>query len=379
MAGGIVSPTEIWLRLMAVNSLSGDKLLEIARFLIAGLDGYAPALTSAGLTSKQVSQFISFSQRELDVTQAWLEQPGHYLLTADSPFYPEQLRAIDCFPTALFVAGNIELLSSNQLAVVGSRNLSLYGERWCRLFCEPLATAGLTITSGLALGIDGVAHRAALQVQGKTVAVLGNGLASIYPKRHKQLAQSILDSGGAIVSEFPLAAPPFPANFPRRNRIISGLSRAVFVVEASERSGSLVTARYAVEQGREVFALPGVIGSPGSEGPHWLIKQGATLVSHPSDILEYLENELQWLPLPQAVLNYSRDEGEVTLPFPELLANVGDEVTPVDVVAERAGQPVPETVAQLLELELAGWIAAVPGGYVRLRRACHVRRTNVLI
>jgi len=377
--GETVSPTEIWLRLMAVNSLSGDKLLEMACLLKAQADCGPTSLAKAGLSSRQITQFIGFSERQLDTAYAWLEQPNHHLLTADSPDYPEQLRSIDCYPAALFVAGDVDLLSGNQLAVVGSRNLSLYGERWCRMFCEPLATAGLTITSGLALGIDAVAHRAALRVHGKTVAVLGNGLADIYPRRHRQLARTILDKGGAIVSEFPLATTPWPGNFPRRNRIISGLSRAVFVVEASQRSGSLVSARYAIEQGREVFALPGPVGSPGSEGPHWLIKQGAILVSHPSDILEYLESELQWLSLARKTLIYSRDEGEHTLPFPELLANVGDEVTPVDVVAERAGQPVPETVAQLLELELAGWIAAVPGGYVRLRRACHVRRTNVLI
>ncbi|MCT4715936.1 DNA-protecting protein DprA [Enterobacteriaceae bacterium H18W14] len=372
-------PTEIWLRLMAVNSLSGDKTLEIAHLLESGSDCGPASLAKVGLCSRQIAQFNRFSERDLEAAYLWLEQSDHHLLTANSPHYPKQLRSIDYFPAALFVAGNVGLLSSNQLAVVGSRNLSLYGERWCRMFCEPLATAGLTITSGLALGIDAVAHRAALQVHGKTIAVLGNGLADIYPKRHRHLARNILENGGTVVSEFPLTTTPWPGNFPRRNRIISGLSRAVFVVEASERSGSLVTARYAIEQGREVFALPGPVGNPGSEGPHWLIKQGATLVSHPSDILEYLESELQWLPLPHKTLIYSRDEGEHTLPFPELLANVGDEVTPVDVVAERAGQPVPETVAQLLELELAGWIAAVPGGYVRLRRACHVRRTNVLI
>ena len=372
-------PKEIWLRLMAVQNLSGDKLLKITHFLLNDSGCSIASLAQAGLSARQIAQFRECSDKEIEKGLLWLEQPDHYLLTADDGNYPEQLRAIDCYPVALFVAGDIELLSSNQLAVVGNRNLSLYGERWCRMFCEPLATAGLTITSGLALGIDAVAHRAALNCHGKTVAVLGNGLANIYPKRHKALAEQIIAEGGAVISEFPLTTTPWPGNFPRRNRIISGLSRAVFVVEASERSGSLVTARYAIEQGRELFALPGAVGSPGSEGPHWLIKQGATLVSHPSDILEHLESELQWLPSPHKALIYSQNEGDRTLPFPELLANVGDEVTPVDVVAERAGQPVPVTVAQLLELELAGWIAAVPGGYVRLRRACHVRRTNVLI
>jgi DNA processing protein len=237
----------------------------------------------------------------------------------------------------------------------------------------------MTITSGMALGIDGVAHRAALDAAGKTIAVLGNGLFHTYPRRHASLAQRIVENGGALVSEFPLAQPPFPANFPRRNRIISGLSSGVLVVEAAIKSGSLVTARTALEQGREVYAVPGPLGSPGSEGPHWLIKQGAIPVTSVEDILENLQYGRHPLPDEAEKSNYSPDTELAALPFPELLANVGDEVTPVDVVAERAGQPVPVTVAQLLELELAGWIAAVPGGYVRLRRACHVRRTDVFV
>jgi len=151
------------------------------------------------------------------------------------------------------------------------------------------------------------------------------------------------------------------------------------VVEAALRSGSLVTARCAMDQGREVFTLPGALGSPGSEGPHWLIQQGATLVTTPEEILENLQQGLRWLQNAREKPIYSSEHQAAALPFPELLANVGDEVTPVDVVAERAGQPVPVIVAQLLELELAGWIAAVPGGYVRLRRASHVRRTNVFV
>ena len=153
----------------------------------------------------------------------------------------------------------------------------------------------------------------------------------------------------------------------------------MLVIEAALRSGSLVTVRCALEQGRDVFALPGPIGNPGSEGPHWLIKQGAVPVTSPEDIVEYWHNELAWLTDTSDSINICVDQPSVALPFQELLANVGDEVTPVDVVAERAGQSVPVTVAQLLELELAGWIAAVPGGYVRLRRASHVRRTHVFV
>ncbi len=185
--------------------------------------------------------------------------------------------------------------------------------------------------------------------------------------------------GGAVISEFPLTAAPLAHQFPRRNRIISGLSQGVLVIEASLKSGSLVTARYALEQNRNVYALPGALGNSGSEGTNWLIQQGAMLVAHPNNIVEDLRAMLNWLPVNPSDEIYSDASDDAPLPFAELLANVGDEVTPVDVVAERAGQPVPVITAQLLELELTGWIAAVPGGYVRLRRACHVRRTHVLV
>ena len=374
-----MTSTEIWLRLISTGELYGDKMVAIAQQLQREpyIDG--ALLVERGLTHRQKEKFLSFSPRELDRSMAWLAGQGHHLICADNALYPEQLRAIADYPGALFVKGEPSVLSSLQLAVVGSRSHSWYGERWGKALCEQLAQAGLTITSGLACGIDGIAHRAALNVKGKSVAVLGNGLADVYPRRHSSLAMRLVESGGAVISEFSLATPPWPGNFPRRNRIISGLSLGVFVIEAMIRSGSLVTAKCALEQGREVFALPGAIGNPGSEGPHWLIKQGATPVTTAEDILETLQNGLNWLPEDPKNWLYSSDQDQVALPFPELLANVGDEVTPVDVVAERAGQPVPVTVAQLLELELAGWIAAVPGGYVRLRRASHVRRTHVFV
>ncbi|PSS44577.1 MULTISPECIES: DNA-protecting protein DprA [Leclercia] len=374
-----MTSTEIWLRLISTGELYGDKMVAIAQQLQRQPHIDGAVLTGMGLTQKQKARFLTFSPREIDRSMQWLAEPDHHLICADSALYPVQLRAITDYPGALFVRGAVQVLSSLQLAVVGSRSHSWYGERWGTLLCEQLAQAGLTITSGLACGIDGVAHRAALTVKGKSVAVLGNGLSEVYPRRHTSLATRLVESGGAVISEFPLATPPWPGNFPRRNRIISGLSQGVFVIEARLKSGSLVTAKCALEQGREVFALPGAIGNPGCEGPHWLIKQGATPVTAVDDILESLRYGLNWLPQDPENGLYSSDQDQVALPFPELLANVGDEVTPVDVVAERAGQPVPVTVAQLLELELAGWIAAVPGGYVRLRRASHVRRTHVFV
>ena len=369
-----MTPTEIWLRLMHIGELWGDKAVAIAGNIMRHR-----VLAAAGLTAKQQARFQSIPESHIEASLRWLKEPDHHLLLANSPLYPPTLRAIRDYPAALFIKGNLHVLNTPQLAVVGSRAHSLYGEQWGNLFCEALAAAGLTITSGLALGIDGVAHRGALRGKGKTVAVLGNGLYDIYPRRHRELASQIVEAGGALVSEFPLAAQPLPGNFPRRNRIISGLSHGVLVVEAALKSGSLVTARCALDQGREVFALPGALGNPGSEGPHWLIGLGAIVVTSPVDIVENLQYGLHWPPDVVENTIYSSQPEPVALPFPELLANVGDEVTPVDVVAERAGQPVPVTVAQLLELELAGWIAAVPGGYVRLRRACHVRRTDVFV
>ncbi|MBJ9866194.1 MULTISPECIES: DNA-protecting protein DprA [Citrobacter] len=371
--------TEIWLRLMAVNELFGDEMVRVAHGLISQPAIDIASLRRAGLSPSQATRFLTFPEKELEITLRWLESPHHDLLLADSEDYPAQLRAIEDYPGAVFVVGSPRCLHDFQLAVVGSRTPSWYGERWGQMFCEKLASWDITITSGLARGIDGIAHRAAIQAKGKSIAVLGNGLQSVYPRRHAGMADALLETGGALVSEFPLMMAPLPRNFPRRNRIISGLSKGVLVVEAALRSGSLVTARCALEQGREVFAIPGPLGSPGSEGPHWLVKQGATLVTAPEEIMENLQYGLHWLPDEPEKSLYSSDQEGAALPFPELLANVGDEVTPVDVVAERAGQPVPEVVAQLLELELAGWIAVVPGGYVRLRRACHVRRTNVFV
>ncbi|MEB5973975.1 DNA-protecting protein DprA [Pantoea dispersa] len=369
---GIIRLTNVW-------GLSGER----ARQFIMALEHASHVdeawLEQQGLNDTQRQQFLTLCPRQLEKTQRWLQQAQHHLIACTDAHYPARLREISRYPAALYVAGDVTALAAPQLAVVGSRHCSPYGREWGSWFSQQLALSGLTITSGLARGIDGVAHRAALEVQGKTLAVLGSGLNHLYPKSHQPLAQEIIARGGALVSELPLSMAPHAVNFPRRNRIISGLSHGVLVVEASLKSGSLVTARYALEQNRNVYALPGALGNPGCEGTHWLIQQGALLVAHPNNILEDLHSALQWLPASISETIYSQLSDDVPLPFPSVLANVGDEVTPVDVVAERAGQPVPVIAAQLLELELAGWIAAVPGGYVRLRRACHVRRTYVLV
>ncbi|MBS0906581.1 DNA-protecting protein DprA [Pantoea dispersa] len=367
------------IRLTYVWGLSGERARQFIMALLAASHIDDAWLQQHGLDDTQRQQFLALCPRQLEKTQRWLQQAQHHLIACSDAHYPARLREISRYPAALYIAGDLSALATPQLAVVGSRHCSPYGREWGSWFTQQLALSGLTITSGLARGIDGVAHRAALEVQGKTLAVLGSGLNHLYPKSHQPLAQEIIANGGALVSELPLSMAPHAVNFPRRNRIISGLSHGVLVVEASLKSGSLVTARYALEQNRNVYALPGALGNPGCEGTHWLIQQGALLVAHPNNILEDLHSALQWLPASISETIYSQLSDDVPLPFPSVLANVGDEVTPVDVVAERAGQPVPVIAAQLLELELAGWIAAVPGGYVRLRRACHVRRTYVLV
>jgi DNA processing protein len=369
---------EIGLRMRGVTGLGAAQASQMIRQMVeTGGEPY-PLLRELGLNDRQRTQFRQVDPRYLAATLTWLEQPGNLMWVYGEVGYPERLLPIDDAPLLLLAKGNPDAVQQPQIAMVGSRQFSHYGEHWANYFATGLVHCGFTITSGLALGIDSICHRAALAAEGGTVAVLGSGLANIYPRRHQRLAEQIVESGGALVSEYLATDLPMPDHFPRRNRIISGLSLGVVVIEASLRSGTLITARYALEQGREVFALPGALGNPMSEGTHWLIQQGAYLVTDPKEIAEQLGSGLHWLPLNENT-TICASEAEVELPFADVLANVGDEVTPVDVVAERAGQPVPEVVIKLLDLELAGWIAAVPGGYVRIRRAGHVRRTDVLV
>ncbi|MBT0731606.1 DNA-protecting protein DprA [Rosenbergiella nectarea subsp. apis] len=370
---------ETWLRCVAIKNIKYPDRL----YLLNALQQYSQisrdTLRQLRLTERQISQYNGFSAREITRAQRWITDKGQHFIHYNHPYYPESLKQCASPPLYLFASGNVELLGKVQLAIVGSRNCSYYGRYWAAKLSSDIACHNVVITSGLAVGIDAIAHRAALSSSGETIAVLGSGLGHIYPPENISLYKEIIDKGGLVVSEFPLGVPPIGVNFPRRNRIISGLSAGTLVVEASLRSGSLITARYALEQNRNVYALPGSLHSPSSAGCHWLIQQGGLLVREAGDIIEDLHSaHPSVLYPPLKSINFEQSD-KVPLPFASLLANVGDEVTSVDVVAERAGQPVPETVIALLELELAGWIAAVPGGYVRLRRASHVRRSNVLV
>ena len=295
---------------------------------------------------------------------AWLEA-GHdrHILTWDDDRYPVILKEISDPPPVLFVQGNVSLLSSPQLAIVGSRNPTISGQRLSEDFARQLAVQGLTITSGLALGVDAAAHRGALAATGRTIAVLGCGLDSVYPRRHEALAAEILEQG-ALVSELPTGAAPLPVHFPRRNRIISGLSVGTLVTEAAIRSGSLITALQALEQGREVFAIPGSIHNPLARGCHQLLRQGAKLVEQLNDIIE----EIQPLVIsnrgqPEAVPDNVPDNGRVDPAYQIVIKTIGFDPTPIDILAERTGMTVETLSSVLLSLELDGRIACLPGGH----------------
>ena len=292
----------------------------------------------------------------------WLDQPTHHLLVWPDADYPPLLREIADPPLLLYVIGRRETLASPQLAIVGSRNPSPMGRENAQAFAKSLAGAGLAITSGLALGVDGAAHRGALAAGGHTIAVTGTGLDRVYPARHRELAHAIA-ARGALVSEFPLGTSPRPENFPRRNRLISGLSLGTLVVEAALQSGSLITARLAAEQGREVFAIPGSIHSPQARGCHALIRQGAKLVETAQDILEELG------PL-ASLARASAPEAAAPAPEPdspaaELLQQIGHDPVSVDALIERSGLTADAVSSMLLQMELNGLVSSCPGGKVQ--------------
>lgn len=316
---------------------------------------------------------------------AWATQPGNAILTYLDPEYPAILREINAAPPLLFIRGDHTQLQMPQIAIVGSRNPTPAGLDNAFQFAHYLADNGWTITSGLAMGIDAASHRGALAgINGKTIAVLGSGIDRIYPTIHRGLSAKIIEQG-ALVSEFPTGVAPVAKNFPRRNRIISGLSYGVLVVEAATKSGSLITARTAVDQGREVFAVPGSIHNPLARGCHDLLRLGAKLVEKASDICEELgsfmslqfnANAIENINLNhvnQAKINSVGDRATTTFSVldlsPEqsnLLDCVDYAPTPVDTLVARSGLTAAEVSSMLLQLELRGVVNAVIGGYMRV-------------
>jgi len=292
----------------------------------------------------------------LATTRDWLADPAHALIAWDDPDYPRALLQLGHAPVALYYVGRRELLNRPALAIVGSRNASAQGAENARAFALALAQAGLTIVSGLAVGVDAAAHEGALGGEASTLAVVGTGLDRVYPARHRELAHRIAAHGG-LVSEFPPGTPPREKNFPRRNRLISGLARGVLVVEAALSSGSLITARYAGDQGREVFAIPGSIHSPLSKGCHKLIREGAKLVETAHDILEELGMGMGAAGATAATAAVAANDDEATL-----LAALDADAAAVDTLVARTGFAPDVVMIALTRLELDGQVAATPGG-----------------
>lgn len=370
---------------LALNRVSGIGSLAFSNLLQSF--GSASAVFSAN--RQQLSRVpdvtvdsIDLLARGLEATNVeqdllWLNlDPGHHIITLNQADYPSMLAQIHRPPPVLFLKGDVSLLQTIQLAIVGSRNPTPAGIDNARAFARNLAATGLTITSGLATGIDGAAHQGALDVnksgkkggrKGRTIAVAATGLDRIYPSRHRDLAYDIAENG-LLVSEFPVGTGPLRENFPRRNRLISGLSLGTLVVEAAVKSGSLITARFAMEQGREVFAIPGSIHSPLSKGCHWLIQQGAKLVETAEDIAEEI------LPLLPAVDEENNENYPDTAKYASniskegrlLLDAIGFDPVSLDILLSRTGMAIDDLSVFLSQLELQEMIDVLPGGrYIR--------------
>jgi len=360
---GLDAALEPWLRLSLTPGL-GD---ESFRRLLLAL-GSPERILAAGV--RELAQFVPAklaqaiqegpAQKGLDQIAAWLEDGANSVVTLGDPRYPQMLLQIHDPPPLLYVKGRTDLFNVPALAIVGSRHATPQGAALAESFAATLSDAGLTIVSGLALGIDAAAHRGGLAGRAKSIAVVGTGLDVVYPARNRALAHQ-LAAAGALISEFPLGTGPLAGNFPRRNRVISGLARGCLVIEAAAQSGSLITARLANEQGREVFAVPGSVHSPLSKGCHQLIKQGAKLVETAHDVLEELNLAAPAQPSP---VQPPDSDSRVA----RLLELLGYDPCDIDTLAARSGLAAEVVSALLTQLELDGRIAVMAGGrYQRLR------------
>jgi DNA processing protein len=354
-----------WLRLLGTAGVGADS----ARKLLAAFgppesvfQQERPALHA--VVGPRLAQALLTPPEDLaaniDLAANWLAGGSnrHILSLDDTRFAPELLQMADP-PLLLYVLGQIETLQHPQrLAIVGSRNPTPQGEQNARQFAQALGEAGVCVVSGLALGVDGAAHEGALAGGAPTLAVVGTGLDRVYPRRHLALAHRIA-AQGALISEYPLGTPPLPGNFPRRNRLIAGLSQGALVVEAAMHSGSLITARLAAEQGREVFAIPGSIHAPQSRGCHALIRQGAKLVESAQDILEDLR-----ITTPDAPSNPAKIDDPLA-DSDSLLKAMGFDPVSLDALQARTGLDTGTLQARLLELELQGDVGRLPGGLLQ--------------
>lgn len=345
-----------WLRLTLIPGIGGESQRKLlAAFGLPEAVFVAGRGSIAAIVGDKAADLLLESDNRAAVQSAlaWAQQGSCAIVTLADAAYPQALLQIDDPPCLLYVRGRRELLNLPALAIVGSRNPTPQGRQNARAFAKAMAASGFCVVSGLALGIDAAAHEGALEADRAdvgTIAVIGTGADRLYPARNKALAESIVERG-VIVSEFPLGTPAAAANFPRRNRIISGLARGVLVVEAALQSGSLITARLAGEQGREVFAIPGSIHSPLSKGCHRLIRQGAKLVETAADILEELGG-LPSSPPPAAATVENADP---------VLDALGYDAATLDELVVRTGLSAEQLLPRLLELELAGQVACLPG------------------
>lgn len=355
-----------WLRLSLTEGVGSHTARELLAHF--GLPEY---IFSAGFPALQrrVPEKLAYAlsaplsdamQAQIATTLAWAAQPGNAVLTLADAAYPQALLTISDPPPLLYAKGEVALLNRTAIAIVGSRNATVQGMQNADQFAQLLGRANLTIISGQALGIDAAAHAGALNTAGSTVAVVGTGLDIVYPARHRDLAHKIANQG-CLLSEYALGTPAIASNFPRRNRLISGLALGVLVVEAAAQSGSLITARSALEQGRDVFAIPGSIHSPLSKGCHQLIRQGAKLVESAQDILE----ELRW---PQTVPTPHVEPAKHTEVEPDLqavLTAAGHDPVSIDQLVARTTFTAAAIQAHLLNLEMQGKIELMAGGLYR--------------
>jgi DNA processing protein len=361
-----------WLTLYHAPGVGAVTFLQLldqfgdAREILRASTGH---LKATGLSPETIAYLRQPDRKQIDRDLTWLDQPHNRLITCRDLDYPQLLLQIPDSPPLLYTHGNVDILSSLQISMVGSRNPTVSGRRTASEFAGCLALAGLTITSGLALGIDAASHSGALDAGKPTIAVMGTGLDRVYPASHRDLAHRIAELG-ALVSEYPIGTPPRPENFPRRNRIISGLSLGTLVVEAATRSGSLISARCAADQGREVFAIPGSIHNPLSRGCHALIRQGAKLVETAQDILDELGTlaAATTVTTRSSVAMSAEQSPELADDYMQLLESMGYSHTSVDMLVETSGLTPAVVSSMLLQLELKGFIASGPGGlYNRLK------------
>lgn len=352
-----------WLILDAVPALPKRTLFKLlSRHSISELLNLSHSqLQSYQLQDAQIKALLAPDLKRVENSLNWLSKDSdRYILCFNSSDYPQQLKEISHPPLLLYLQGDVTLLKEPQIALVGSRKCTPYGQQKAYQFAADLSRSGFTITSGLAMGVDGFAHQGALSQQGKTIAVLGTGLDNIYPKRHTQLAKEIA-AQGLLISEFWPNAPAFPSNFPRRNRIISGLSLGTFVIEASLRSGSLITARYALEQNRDVYALPGSIDNPEASGCLHLIQQGAKLVVDVEDICNEYKQILTLHPIKNVT-----SAAQISATHP-LLKFIDFHITPLELIMQRSGLDIISLQNQLIELEITGSITVTAEGYIKLK------------